>query len=220
MATASAPAAAPSAPPARRLLPPLATVAGVAVLLKLVYGPWYLNYDARYALLWARDALRGVTPEYTADFAPTPHPLETAASILATPFGDSGDQLMLWLILLCFGLLVWLTYRLGSELFGRWAGVVAALVVLTRPALERDALLGYQDTAFAVLIVAAVLLEARRSRRGEAVLGLLVLAGLMRPEAWVLGGLYWLYLWPVSDWSRRVRLAGVVALAPLLWAAL
>src|SRR5919108_19588 len=44
--------------------------------------------------------------------------------------------------------------------------------------------------------------------------------GLMRPEAWVLAGLYWLYLWPVSDWSRRVRLAGVVALAPLLWAGL
>ena len=24
----------------------------------------------------------------------------------------------------------------------------------------------------------------------------------MRPEAWVLAGLYWLYLWPVSDWNR------------------
>ena len=58
---------------------------GVAVLLKLIYGPWYLNYDARYALLWARDALRGLTPEYKADFAPTPHPLETAASMLAVP---------------------------------------------------------------------------------------------------------------------------------------
>ena len=77
---------------------------------------------------------------------------------------------MLWLILLCFGLLVWLTFRLGAELFSPWVGVVAALVVLTRPALERDALLGYQDTAFACLIVGAVLLEARRrsTRRGGA----------------------------------------------------
>ena len=90
--------------------------------------------------------------------------------VLATPFGDGGDALMLWLILLCFGLLVWLTYRLGAELFSPWAGVVAALVVLTRPALERDALLGYQDTAFACVIVGAVLLEARRRapRRGRA----------------------------------------------------
>ena len=57
---------------------------------------------------------------------------------------------MLWAVLLCFGVLVWLAYRLGAELFSPWVGVVTALVVLTRPALERDALLGYQDTAFAV----------------------------------------------------------------------
>ena len=95
---------------------------GVALLLRLVHGPWYLNYDARYALLWARDLVRGHTPEYTADFAPTPHPLETAVSVLATPFGDGGDALMLWLILLAFGLLVWLTYRLGAELFSPWVG--------------------------------------------------------------------------------------------------
>jgi hypothetical protein len=202
-----------------RLLPAAATIVGVAALLRLVYHPWYLNYDARYALLWARDLVRGHTPEYTADFAPTPHPLETAASVLATPFGDAGDQVMLWLILLCFGLLVWLTYRLGAQLFSPWAGVVAALVVLTRPALERDALLGYQDTAFACLIVGAVLLEARHARRGEAVLGLLAVAGLMRPEAWVLGGLYVVWMWPASDHARRARLIALSALAPLIWAA-
>ena len=216
MATASSPAAAPSR--VARLLPAAATIVGVALLLRLVYGPWYLNYDARYALLWARDLVRGVTPEYTADFAPTPHPLETAVSVLATPFGDGGDRIMLWLILLSFGLLVWLTYRLGAVLFSHWVGVVAALVVLTRPALARDALLGYQDTAFACVIVGAVLLEARRARRGEAVLGLLVLAGLMRPEAWVLAGLYFLWMWPAIGHARRLRLAAMVAAAPLIWA--
>jgi hypothetical protein len=223
MATASAPAAAPSAPSrpplVQRLAPAVATVVGVAALLKLVHGPWYLNYDARYALLWARDLVEGHTPEYTADYAPTPHPLETAASILATPFGDGGDQLMLWVILLAFGLLVWLTYKLGAELFTPWVGIVAAMVVATRPALERDALLGYQDTAFAVLIMLAVLLEARRPRRGEAVLGLLVVAGLMRPEAWVLGGMYFLWMWPAADNRRRLRLAAMTALAPVIWAA-
>ena len=233
MATASSPAAAPSATAraprgAARALPAALTVVAVAVLLRLVYEPWYLNYDARYALLWARDIVRGLSPDYEADFAPTPHPLETAVSVLATPFGDGGDQLMLWLILLCFGLLVWLTYRLGAELFAPAVGVVAALVVLTRPALTRDALLGYQDTAFAVLIVAAALLEVRREAkpvasearqdRGAAVLALLALAGLMRPEAWVLGALYVLWLWPAIDNRRRLALTGLAALAPLLWA--
>ena len=85
-------------------------------------SPWYLNYDARYALLWARDLTRGLTPEYTADFAPTPHPLETAVSVLAAPFGDGGGAIMLWLILLAFGLLTWLVYRLGTVLFTHWVG--------------------------------------------------------------------------------------------------
>ena len=223
MATASSPAGATSAASGRArrapaALPAMLTVFSVALLLRLAYQPWYINHDARYALLWARDLTRGLTPDYEAGFAPTPHPLETAVSILATPFGDGGDGLMLWLILLSFGLLVWLSYRLGAELFAPSVGVVAALAVLTRPALLRDALVGYQDTAFAVVIVAAVLLEARRPRRGAAVLMLLALAGLMRPEAWVLGGLYVLWMWPAAEPRRRLALAGLALVAPLLWA--
>jgi hypothetical protein len=225
MATASAPpAAAPSTPrpprrAALRILPAVATVVGVAALLELVYDR-FLNYDARYALVWARDLARGLKPDYEADFAPTQHPLETVVSILATPFETGADTLLVWLMLLCFGGVVWLTYRLGEELFNRWVGVVAALVVLTRPVLERDALLGYQDAAFALLIVAAVLLEARQRRRGAPVLALLVLAGLIRPEAWALGGLYVLWLWPALDGRRRLLMAGVACLAPVLWSAL
>ena len=223
MATASSPAAAPSAEPrpSRAIRHAVAgglVAVGVAVALRVAYAPSHLNYDARYALLWARDVAGGATPDYGADFAPTPHPLETAVSLLAVPFGVGGDRLMLWLILLSFGVLVWLTYRLGDQLFSPWVGLVAALVVLTRPALERDALLGYQDTAFAALIVGAVLLEAQRSRRGAPVLVLLVLAGLMRPEAWVLGGLYVLWLWPALSARRRAGFAGLALAAPALWA--
>jgi len=95
---------------------------------------------------------------------------------------------------------------------------VAALVVLTRPALQRDALIAYQDIPFAALVVGAVLLEARRPRRGVPVLVLLALAGLLRPEAWVLAGLYWLYLWPAATPRARVATAALVAAAPLIWA--
>jgi hypothetical protein len=224
MATASPPAVAPSATPrqprtALRHLPAAVTVVGVAALLDLVYDR-FLNYDARYALVWGRDLVRGLKPDYTADFAPTPHPLETVVSILATPFETGADTLLVWLMLLCFGGVVWLTYRLGAELFSPWVGAVAALAVLTRPVLERDALLGYQDTAFAVLILGAVLLEARVRRRGAPVLALLVVAGLMRPEAWVLGGLYVLWMWPAIDNRRRALLCALAAVAPLLWAGL
>jgi hypothetical protein len=50
------------------------------------------------------------------------------------------------------------------------------------------------------------------------VLVLLALAGLLRPEAWVLSGLYWLWLWPASTPRRRVLYAAIVASAPVLWA--
>src|SRR3954454_12799241 len=191
MATASDPVAAPAAAGrgtgrGQTRAAAAATVVGVAVLVKLVFGPWYLNYDARYALLWARDISRGLTPDYEAAFAPTPHPLSTAWSALALPFGESGDRVIMWLTLLAFGLVVYLAYRLGAELFSPAVGVVTALVVLTRPRLDRDVVLGYQDVPFAALVLAAALLEARRPRRGAPVLGLLALAGLLRPEAWAI----------------------------------
>src|SRR4051812_38659677 len=199
--TAAAPAAIPRSAAASVVLP-AAVIAAIAVVLKLVYAPWYLNYDARYALLWARDAWRGHKPEYLAGFAPTPHPLQTAASSLALPFGDHADTVMVWAILLCFGAVVWLVFRLGAELFNPWVGAVAAAAVLTRPALQRDALLAYQDVPFALLILAAALAEVR-PRRGLRVPALLALAGLMRPEAWVLSAGYLLYVWRPSGTRRR-----------------
>ncbi len=196
MATASAPTAAPAQMPLvtrerlLRILPAVVTITGIAVLLRVVYNPWYLNYDARYALLWARDAWHGFLPDFNAGFAPTPHPLSTAVSSLGLLFGHGGDAVIVWIVLLSFGALVWLTYRLGAVLFSRWVGIAAAVVVLTRPVLDRDVLLAYQDVPFAALIVGAVLLEAKQRRRGVPVLALLTLAGLLRPEAWMLAGLY------------------------------
>ncbi|MEA2310800.1 MAG: hypothetical protein QOE28_768, partial [Solirubrobacteraceae bacterium] len=74
MATASSARAAPAVTAGGRLAriaPAVATALGVALALRLVYHPWFLNYDARYALLWARDLAHGHAPEYTAAFAPT-----------------------------------------------------------------------------------------------------------------------------------------------------
>ena len=197
----------------------IGTTVGIAVVFFLIFTPSFVNYDAQWALLWARDAWHGFLPEYTADFAPTPHPLATAVSSLALPFGAGADIAILWLTLLSFGALVYLTYRLGAQLFNPWVGAVAALVVVSRPAIMRDTLIGYQDLPFAALVVGAVLLEAQRRHRGTPVLVLLALAGLLRPEAWVLAGLYWLYLWPSSSSRDRVRTAALAAAAPLIWAA-
>ena len=215
----------------RRLAPAAATSVLVAIALDLIYGPWFLNYDARYALLWAQDLANGHAPEYKADFAPTPHPLQTAFGLLALPFGAASDDVLVFATLLAFGALVYLAFALGRELFSPWVGVVAALVVLTRPAMQRDALLAYQDVPFAALVVGAVLAEARRLKRADAtppassgtggtlVLALLAVAGLLRPEAWVLSGLYVLWIWRDRDNVGRARAVALAAAAPLIWAA-
>src|SRR5919199_2463306 len=123
MAPASSPTTAPAtrsrAIPARLrpLLPAAATIVGAAVLVWVVYDPWYLNYDARYALDWARDVWTGFNPDFTAPFAPTPHPFSIALSSLALPFGHSGDQVIVWLVLIGFGGVVWPSFRPGAGLF-------------------------------------------------------------------------------------------------------
>jgi hypothetical protein len=224
MATVSAPTAAPAKMPRLmrtallRVAPAAVTIAGIAALLRVLYDPWYMNYDARYALLWARDVWDGFLPDFKAGFAPTPHPLSAAVSSLGLPFGHAGDAVVVWIVLLSFGTLVWLTYRLGTVLFSQWVGLAAAVVVITRPVLDRDVLLAYQDVPFAALIVGAVLLEAKQRRRGMPVLALLALAGLLRPEAWVLSVLYLAWMWRSSSPRQRVWLTAVAGAAPLVWA--
>ncbi|MGB0889184.1 MAG: ArnT family glycosyltransferase [Solirubrobacterales bacterium] len=202
----------------RGWLPGLLVIIGTPLILFLVYGPPYLNYDASYSLVWAQDIANGITPDYTGFIAPTPHPLQTFVSWLALPLGDSAATALAWLVLFTFGGIVWIGYLLGRDLFNPWVGALAAVVILTRPAFDRNALATYQDIPFVMFVVWALLLEVREPRRGWPVLALLTAAGLLRPEAWVLAGLYWLYLFPKRSWNERVWLALLTAAAPVLWA--
>src|SRR3954452_11486593 len=204
-------------PMLRQVLPAAVVVAVVGALVVVLYDPWYLNYDTRYAMLWARDLVHGFTPAYTADFAPTPHPLWTALAGVALIFGDHAPEAMLGLVLLAFGGLVFLVYLLGREVANGWVGLVAALVLLTRPAIGRDVMLGYLDIAFAALMVLAVLLEVRRPKRGLAVLVVLAFAGLLRPEAWVLGWLYVAWIWRGIEGRDRLRYVLIGLAAPAVW---
>lgn len=202
----------------RQLVAPLLVIVGVPLLYFLVYGPPYLNYDASYSLVWAHDIASGFTPDYNGFIAPTPHPLQTFVSFLALPLGSATTGVLAWLVMLSFGALCWIVYLIGRELFNDWVGVLAAIVIVTRPAFAKNVLAAYQDIPFILFVCWALLLELRRPRRGAPVLVLLALAGLLRPEAWVLSGLYWLWLWPARDMRGRVLLALLVASAPVLWA--
>jgi hypothetical protein len=205
---------------ALRVLPALAVILGVPALLWLIYQPSYVNFDARYALLWARDIVHGYTPDYTGAFAPTPHPLQMLVSFPILLVGNAaGAKVMVGLMLLALGFLTWFIYRLGAELWSPAVGIAAAVVVATRPTLARYGLIGYQDLAFAALVTYALLLETRRPKRGASVLIVLAIAGLMRPDAWVLSLLYLAYLWrDIDDTRTRAQLAALAVAAPILWA--
>jgi len=82
-------------------------------------------------------------------------------------------------------------YRLGRLCFGPVVGLLAGLLLLSRFFDENLAAQGYLDISYVALIVWAIVLEVERPRRGAPVLLVLAAAGLLRPDAWVLSGVYW-----------------------------
>jgi hypothetical protein len=68
------------------------------------------------------------------------------------------------------------------------------------------------------LVVWAAALEAAKPRRGTAVLVLLAFAGMLRPEAWLLTGLYFLWVAWDATWPERLKFLALAAIGPLVWA--
>ena len=190
----------------------LATIAGT-----LAY-PTYSNYDSTYSLIWGRELLGGELPSFDAYRAPTQHPLAVVFGAIMALFGYWGDRLLVFATLASFVVLAAGLYRLGRTTFTALVGVVAGVILCTRFDFPFLAARGYVDIPYLALIVWAAVLEAARPRRGRAVLVLLLLAGLLRPEAWVLSGVYWLWLFPRASWRERIEDALLVAAAPLIWA--
>ncbi|HSD80087.1 MAG TPA: hypothetical protein VLB47_05480, partial [Solirubrobacteraceae bacterium] len=168
----------------------LALVAG-AVALFLAY-PTFPNYDSYYSLLWGKELLHGTRPSFEAYRAPTEHPLAIAFGALLSLLGDGADRVMVGATFASFVALAAGMYELGRRSFGVLAGLVAGGLVCTRFDFPFLALRAYIDIPYLALVVWAAALEATRPRRGVAVLALLTAAGLLRPEAWLLAGLYWL----------------------------
>jgi hypothetical protein len=203
----------------RRWAPHAGAIAAIAGGTWLVFNRAFLNYDTLYMLVWGRDLTGGHLPDYDVTLAPTPHPLAIAVGAVASLAGtDGGYYLMLALAMLSFGVFVWGVFRLGQLSFAWPVGLLAALVVLTREPFLSRAVRAYVDIPFLALIVLAAVIETRRPRAGRPVLILLALAGLLRPEAWLLAGAYWIYLAPTLDRGGRIRAGALVAAAPVLWA--
>ena len=190
----------------------------VAALAGFFIYPTYSNYDSLYSLLWGRELLDGALPSFDAYRAPTQHPLWVAISVPLAALGLAGDRVLLAICVLSFVAMVAGMYRLGKATFGWVVGLVAALLVLSRLDFPFLAARGYIDIPYLALILWAAALEAEKPKRGGMVWVLLTLAGLLRPEAWLLAGIYGLWIaWgkPLREW---IRVGAIVAFAPVVWA--
>jgi hypothetical protein len=189
----------------------------VGALVGYFVYPTYPTYDSFYALLWGRDLLHGHLPDFRVYRGPTEHPLAIAFGMFCSIFGEGGARLMVLGSIGSFVALVSGMYRLGRLCFGPVVGVVAALLVLSRFFVENLAAQGYLDISYVALIVWAVVLEVQRRRRGTAVLVLLAAAGLLRPDAWLLAGAYWLWCSWRADNRTRLKYLALAAIGPVVW---
>jgi hypothetical protein len=190
------------------------------VVLGLFFGlRTYPNYDSYYQLLWGADLAHGHLPDYSVFRSPTPHPLSVLVGLALSPFGVAADRLMVLITLVAWVGLLWAIYRFAKHLLGTLVAVVAVLVMLTRTDLEFFALRGVVDIWFLFFVFAAAAIEVRTPRRGMPVMLLLALAGLLRPEAWVIAGCYVLWLFPAKG-IRGIWPYVLLAAAPVaIWLA-
>jgi hypothetical protein len=202
-----------------RRLPAIALGAlAIGALVAWLAVPTYPAYDSLYSLVWAREIFDGALPSFDAYRAPTQHPLLLPVSLVLAPLGDAGGRLFVLLCIAGLLALVAAAWRLGRLAAGPLGALAAALIVGSRLDLPLLAALGYLDIPYCALVFWAIVLEAERPKRGRPVWILLALAGLLRPEAWLLAGAYGVWLgWgrPVRD---RVRALLPALIAPLLWA--
>ncbi|MFY9265911.1 MAG: hypothetical protein WAO61_10900 [Solirubrobacterales bacterium] len=200
-----------------------------ALIAFTIFRPLYPNYDTYYALIWGNEIAHGQLPDYSVFNTPTPHPLFNAYTAVLSLFGGAAIPLLVIASLAMYvGLLIGV-YRMVQLKIGTLVAFVSVLVLLTRTDLIAFAFRAMLDIPFLAMIIWAAVLELKRPRRGVAPLVLLAMAGLLRPEAWLLAGMYWLWLalgvvrpklklpGETPSIGRLAGYAGLVVGAPLIW---
>jgi hypothetical protein len=192
----------------------------VGTVVGFIVYPTYPNYDSYYSLIWGRELLHGIKPSFDGYRTPTEHPLAVAFGALLSIVGNPADRIMVGATLGSFVVLAAGLYRLGRASFGTLVGLAAAALLCTRFDFPFLAARAYIDIPYLAFVVWAAALEAEKPRRGTIVFVLLACAGLMRPEAWLLSGLYFLWCFLPATWAQRMRYAILTAAPPIIWIAL
>ena len=171
---------------------PVAACAALAALSLLL--PWALAFDPQVWVAWGHDAFHG---HLDTRGGPTWKPLSVLATTLLAPLDRDAEPV--WAAIGRMGALLalWAAYALGERLAGRFAGIVAAVVMALSPWWLLNSALGNSEGWLAAAVLWAVIAHLAGHRR--AALALAVAAGLLRPEVWPFLGLYGLWLWREGD---------------------
>jgi hypothetical protein len=185
----------------------VAALVGAATLIL----PATLGYDAWAWTVWGRQ-LAHLDVDTTAgpSFKPLPVLVLAPLSVL----GGATPVVWMGLMRAAAVLSLLLAYRLGARLAGPPAGAVAALSLALSADLYRTALLGSAEPVLIALTLGAA--DRHLAGRRDWALVLVALAGLIRPEAWVLLGLYGAFVWLYEPRLRPLAVA-VVVVPPALW---
>src|SRR3954471_9593637 len=191
-----------------------AAIGALALALWLAWGHGFANYDTLYALVWGRQVGDGEAPSFDVSLAPTPHPLANLLGLLTAPFSPrAAEAIMVVLAFVSLGAVGWLVYALGAKWFGPAAGVLAALVILTREPVLSYGTRAYVDLWYLAPVLGALLVVERR----RAPFALLAVAGLVRPESWLFSAALLAWRWYRGAWSWD--LVALAAAGPFVWLA-
>lgn len=164
-------------------------------------------------IVWGREVAH-LDLDTSSSGAPSWKPLPVLITTPLSVFGDASP--VLWLLVSrTAGLMAPVfAYRLASRIGGRPAGVLAAGLLILSEGWLQGYLHGYLEPAVVGLLLAAV--ECHLVGRPRAVLALLFVAGLARPEVWPLFALYG--GWRISqDAGQRALVASLLGATAILW---
>jgi hypothetical protein len=198
--------------------PAIAFTVLVAILCWLEAPHALLGSDQMFHLVWGSDLRHGRAPHLHDVHLPLPHPLELALAVPESALGRLGEDIVRALALLSLPAAAVAVYQIGRRLVSAPVGLLAAALLVTRPHLVELAQHGDVDIPALALLAWAAALGLERPAGDTAVLLLLAAAGLLRPEPWLFAVLYAAWAARRVQWRRRVRLAALALLGPVLWA--
>jgi hypothetical protein len=192
----------------------------VAVALavgSLLVLPRNIGYDPWSWLIWGREIGHLDLDTRHASTAVKPFPI--FLDVLLAPAGAAAP--LLWLVVARTGVLLalGLAFRVARRLGGTLAGVAAAACLALADQLLGNLLVaGLSEPLATAAVLGAV--DSHLRARPRAALVWLVLAGLLRPEAWpaVIGYCLWLAL-RGGIW-RRLLLVALAVWVPAVWFAI